>query len=136
MVIKNHIAPKIGDIALCDLTPAILQKWINDKFREKYSEKSKSIFRCVMNGALRHAVHPWGLLKENPMQYVALPKRQRKKVSKEDLKIIKRDDLIKIMEYLKFDMPFHIGLHTGLRVSEVCGLLWRDIDFDEGTTHS
>lgn len=137
MVIKNHIAPKIGDIALCDLTPAILQTWINDKFREEYSEKSMSIFRCVMNSALRHAVHPWGLLKENPMQYVAMPKRQRKKVSKEDLKIIKRDDLIKIMGYLKIDMPlympFHIGLHTGLRVSEVCGLLWRDIDFDEGT---
>jgi len=55
MVIKNHIAPKIDDIALCDLTPAVLQTWINDKFREKYSEKSMSIFRCVMNGALRHA---------------------------------------------------------------------------------
>lgn len=137
MVIKKHIAPAIGDIALRDLTPTILQTWINDKRREGYSDKSMSIFRCVVNSALRHAVYPWGLLKENPMQYVTMPKRQRKKISKEELKIIKRDDLIRIMEYLKSDMPlympFHIGLHTGLRVSEVCGLLWRDIDLDEGT---
>jgi len=88
MVIKNHIAPEIGDIALCDLTPTILQTWINDKFREKYSEKSMSIFRCVMDGALRNAVYPWSLLNENPMQYVTMPKRQRKKVSKEDLLIL------------------------------------------------
>ncbi|EON71803.1 tyrosine-type recombinase/integrase [Lysinibacillus sphaericus] len=137
MVIKKHIAPPIGDIALRDLTPTILQTWINDKRREGYSDKSMSIFRCVINSALRHAVYPWGLLKENPMQYVTMPKRQRKKVSKEEFKIIKRDDLIRIMEYLKSDMPlympFHIGLHTGLRVSEVCGLLWRDIDLNEGT---
>lgn len=68
------------------------------------------------------------------MQYVSMPKHPRRKTSKEDLKIIKREDLISIMEYLKPDMPlympFHIGLHIGLRVSEVCGSRWRDIDFD------
>ena len=30
-------------------------------------------------------------------------------------------------------IPFHIGLHTGLRVSEVSGLFWKHIDLDRGT---
>lgn len=137
MVIKKHIVPMIGHYALRDLTPTLLQKWINDKHREQYSKKSMSIFYSVVNNALKHAVYPWGLLKDNPMQYVSQPKQQRRKTTKDDLKIIKREDLISIIGYLTPDMPlympFHIGLHTGLRVSEVCGLLWRDIDFDEQT---
>lgn len=136
-VIKRHIAPTIGHFALRDLTPTILQKWINDKYREEYSKKSLSIFYSVVNNALKHAVHPWGLLRDNPMQYVSQPRQQRRNTTKEDLKIIKREDLMRIMEYLTPDMPlympFHIGLHTGLRVSEVCGLLWKDIDLDENT---
>lgn len=136
-VIKNHIVPHIGHYPLRDLTPMILQKWINEKHREGYSDKSLSIFYSVLNNALVHAVHPWSLLKDNPMQYVKKPKRQRKKTTRQDLKIITKENLVTIVEYLTPDqvlyMPFHIGLHSGLRVSEVCGLLWKDIDFEKET---
>ena len=30
-------------------------------------------------------------------------------------------------------IPIHIVLHPGLRVNEVCGLQWKQIDLERGT---
>lgn len=135
--IRLQIKPAIGKYRLRSLTPAILQQFVNDLYREGYAKKSLSIFSSVVNNALRHAVHPWGFLKENPMQYVIMPSYDERKRTEKDLKIIPMENLKRINEYLveghPLAIPFHIGLHTGLRVSEVCGLQWKHIDLNRGT---
>ena len=97
---------------------------MNNLFRESYAKISLEIFASIVNNALKHAVHPWGDLRDNPMQYVIMPKYDVRKTTEEDLKILPAASLRKISDYLVEDeplmMPFHIGLHTGLRVSEVC----------------
>lgn len=135
--IRLQIKPAIGKYKLRSLTPAILQKFTNDLYREGYSKRSLSIFTSIVNNALKHAVHPWGFIKENPMQYVIMPSYDVRKPTEKDLKILPMYKLKKINSYLTEDhplyIPFQIGLHTGLRVSEVCGLLWEHIDLDKGT---
>lgn len=134
--IRLQIKPAIGKYRLRSLTPAILQEFINDLFRESYAKKSLSIFSSVVNNALKHAVHPWSYLKENPMQYVIMPKYDVRKTTEKDLKILPMETLRKITEYLEeghpLAIPFHLGLHTGMRVSEVCGLEWSNVDLDKG----
>ncbi len=44
----------------------------------------------------------------------------------------------KILDYIKQNFTFrnlgiYIGLTTGLRIGEICGLRWGDIDADKGT---
>lgn len=135
--IRLQIKPALGKYRLRSLTPAILQTFVNDLFREGYAKISLEIFVSVVNNALRHAVHPWGYLKDNPMQYVIMPKYDTRKPTEKDLKILPAESLRKISDYLvegePLKMPFHIGLHTGLRVSEVCGLEWKHIDLERGT---
>lgn len=135
--IRLQIKPALGRYRLRSLTPAILQQFVNDLFREGYAKKSLSIFTSIVNNALRHAVHPWGFIKENPMQYVIMPSYDQRKPTEKDLKILPMESLKKIQEYLSEDhplyIPFQIGLHTGLRVSEVCGLEWGHVDLSRAT---
>lgn len=136
-VIDNHISPALGSLKLKTLSPELLQKFINDKHRDGYSYKTLTIFRTVLNNALKQAVHPYKLLRESPMQYVKLPKREVKKTTKSDLKILSIDTIQEIQNHLDEDntfyIPFNIGLNTGMRVSEVCGLKWDKVDLFEGT---
>lgn len=135
--IRLQIKPALGKYRLRSLTPAILQEFVNDLYREGYAKKSLSIFSSVVNNALKHAVHPWGYIKENPMQYIIMPKYDERKTTEKDLKILPMDTLRKITNYLEeghpLAIPFHLGLHTGMRVSEVCGLLWKHVDLERGT---
>ncbi|WP_338652703.1 site-specific integrase [Sporosarcina psychrophila] len=135
--IKLQIKPVLGKYRLRSLTPAILQSFTNDLFRQGYAKQSLSIFTSILNNALKHAVYPWGYIKENPMQYVMLPKYDARKATEKDLKILTVDCIRRISEYLTeghpLAIPFQLGLHTGLRVSEVCGLIWENIDLDRGT---
>ncbi|WP_378127354.1 tyrosine-type recombinase/integrase [Cohnella boryungensis] len=59
------------------------------------------------------------------------------KPTHEDLKIQSKENLRELSKYFHeghpFHIPFQIGLHTGVRVGEVCGLEWGDIDFDAQT---
>lgn len=136
-IIDNHINPAIGKIKLRSITPEILQKFINDKHREGLSRKTLSIFHTVLQGALKQAVYPYKLLRENPMQYVKLPRKENIKTTEADLKILPMSSIKKIIDFLDtsntFYMPFHIGLNTGMRVSEVCALTWDCVDLINGT---
>lgn len=135
--IRLQIKPALGKYRLRSITPAILQKFVNDLFKEGYAKQSLEIFASVVNNALRHAVHPWGYLKDNPMQYVIMPKYDVRKRTEKDLKILPVESLRKINNYLTeghpLEIPFRLGLHTGLRVSEVCGLTWERIDLERRT---
>ena len=71
------------------------------------------------------------------MQYVELMMGSDRKPTRDDLKIQSRENLRLLNQHVTEDhpfyLPFHIGLHCGLRVGEVCGLEWKLVDFDEGT---
>nr|WP_242466801.1 N-terminal phage integrase SAM-like domain-containing protein [Brevibacillus brevis] len=96
-IIKNHIKPAIGMIKLRFLTPELLQKFINDKHREGYSRKTLTIFHTVLQHALKQAVYPYKLLNENPMQYVKLPKKENKKTTEADLKILPMSSIKRLL---------------------------------------
>ena len=78
-----------------------------------------------------------GLYQRESDAYVIMPKYDERKTTEKDLKILPMESLQKIGEYCvegnPLTIPFQIGLHTGMRVSEVCGLMWRHIDLNRGT---
>jgi len=137
LTIKNHILPHLGKYKLKSLTPHVLQQYMNSKVREGLARQTLSIIRGILNKAFKQAVYPYKYINENPMQYVELMKDKDRKPTKDDLKIQSKENLRLLNESIKeghpFYIPFHIGLHSGVRVGELCGLEWKHIDFDEKT---
>lgn len=134
-IIENHIKPNLGIYKLKALNPATLQKFINNKYLQGYSKSSLKSFMGVLSKALKMAVYPYQFIKENPMQYVQLPKIEEKKNDKNDLKIITMEEFNKIIERFpegsSFYIPCQIAFHTGMRAGEVCGLTWDCVDLKE-----
>ncbi|MCI5956564.1 MAG: site-specific integrase [Clostridiales bacterium] len=101
------------------------------------------LFSAVLQGAFRFAVFPKRLITFNPMQYVIW------RGKKEDYDLFSDEDddtastpTLSHEQYLKLEgflkkkdnpalLPIQIAYYTGLRIGEVCGLTWRDINLDK-----
>ncbi len=139
-ILNKYIQPTLGKYRLKDLTPATLQKWINDiasseeykRDNTKLSKHSVEIILTVIKEALKQAVHPWQLLHESPAIYVNMPKYQTKPTSRESLKVITVEQFKQIVNSFNEDdprvIPFYISFYTGMRRGEVCGLEWSSVN--------
>ena len=131
-IIENHIKPSLGIYKLKSLNPATLQKFINSKYINGYSKNSLGGFMNVLSNSLKMAVYPYQFIKENPMQYVTLPKIEETTSDENNLKIISLEEFSKIIERFpegsSFYIPCQIAFHTGMRAGEVCALTWDCVD--------
>lgn len=127
-MIKNHIAPALGDIPLQKLTPQNLQKYYADKAREgKISSNTVRKHHDLLSAALRAAVRQGEIL-SNPAERVEPPK----------VKISERDFYspgeVKALLQVPMDGWLRVGVHLaaylGLRREEICGLRWSCVDFE------
>ncbi len=137
IVIDNHIKPLLGAYKLKSLTPAKLQEFLTCKYLNGFAKNSLGNFYGVLSGALKTAVYPYQFIKENPMQYVKMPKFHNTPNDKDDLKVITLKQFNKIIERFpqgsNFYIPLQIGFSTGMRAAEVCGLTWDCIDLENNT---
>lgn len=135
-IVKNHIKPPLGAYKMKSLSPAVLQEFINGKSLTGLSKSHLSNIHKVLSGSMKYAVHPGGFIRENPMAYVKMPKYEHSK-EEADKKIVSQEDFSKIIERFpegsNFYVPLMIGYHTGLRIGEVMGLTWADIDMEANT---
>lgn len=135
-IIKNHIKPSLGFYRLNSLTPVVLQDFINNKYIQGFSKSYLESIINLLNNSLKFAVYPGNFIKNNPMQYIIFPKfKQAQKSLKE--KIISIEDFERIIDRFPigstYYIPLVIGFYTGLRIGEVAGLTWEDIDLGKKT---
>lgn len=74
-----------------------------------------------------------GLMKENPIKDVIIPKKKPKQINV--LKIDEQKQFEKLMRKTNGCEPYLFILRTGLRANEVAGLCWEDINFDLRLIH-
>lgn len=135
-IIKNHIKPKLGFYMLSQLTTSVIQEFINNIYLEKGFSKNflKNILK-VLKGSLGYATDIVGFIKANPSLKVRLPKYDIP--DSDPVYILSNEEVEKILERFSNNpcvyYAFLTAYYTGLRVSEVFGLTWDDIDFVKRT---
>lgn len=133
-IVENHLKPAFGQYKLKSLQPAIAQEFFNKLKLQGLSKSSIMGILSVFKGAYDYAIEPCNFIKENPLEKIKMPKIDRK--PRERI-ILTTEEWQRILERFPFGNRFHImlqiGYHTGLRISEVCGLTWEDIDFEKST---
>ena len=135
-IIKNNIKPRLGFYRLSQITTATLQEFLNKLYVEKAFSKNfmKNILK-VLKTSFSYATDVVGFVKENPALKVRLPKYD---ILEEDpAHIFTKEEIEMILERFQNNHAFYYAVltayHTGLRVSEVFGLTWNDIDLEKKT---
>ena len=151
--INNIHNNPFSEIKLSDLTIEAIQQYVDGLYFGFYDEDGNQIakpyakatmrkFFLVLNNMFKFAVYPKKLLRENLMQYV-----KKRKFTKENslfgentgnkIQTITHGEYLRITSYLSsvedycyLTLPIQIAYHTGMRAGEVCGLTWKDIDFE------
>lgn len=135
--INNHIIPVIGHYKLKDITPAILQKLINDMYKNNYSRNTLVSIKGILTNSFDYAVQPLGYIKSSPMLYVKIPKTENTKARTEPHVYINKEYINMIFERFPEGtsphIPLMLGYKCGMRIGEAFAVTWDDVDFNNST---
>lgn len=127
-IIELHLVPTLGEIELQKLQPLHIQKYYNEKSK---ALKAKTLLQHhrVLRKALDYA---WKmqLISKNPADMVEAPRAQKYTSAVLEPKEVKQ--LLNAVHNTKFEVPVNLALALGLRLGEILGLRWSDIDFENG----
>ena len=130
---EKHILPEFGDIPCADLTAGRINTFINKKLADGLSASYVRDIFTVFKTMLKYAQEEYGF--RLSLKNVTLPKAERKQVEK-----ISDTEQKKLVSYLKANMSLTafgilLSLFMGLRIGELCGLRWEDVDFRNKILH-
>lgn len=132
-ILKIDIEPFFKDCKLQDVTPALLQAFINNAYT-KYTLSSAKNRSETIKTVLREA-YRLKEINENPCDFVKNPSKSLKK-SECINEPYSREEVKKVIECLEgenIEIPILLMLTLGLRFGEAAGLRWQDIDFKNNT---
>ncbi|MGM9941653.1 MAG: tyrosine-type recombinase/integrase [Bulleidia sp.] len=136
-LINNHILPELGSVKLSSMSAARINYFLNEKMENGRLDHngglSPSYVKTIMlivNSVMHYAVNERMCLPLNNPVYMPKPE-------KKDLTILTLEEQKKLEQYLMTEnnstnIGIMLSLHAGLRIGEVCGLSWEDIDFEQG----
>lgn len=129
LLIENHINPYFADNE--QITEEDVQKFVLTELRKGLSQKSIKDIIIVLKMILKFAV------KQKLLAYNEIEIKFPTVGEKTDLEVLNKNDHKKIINYLQENFTFknlgiYICLSTGMRIGEICGLLWSDIDVENG----
>lgn len=125
-IIRNHITPSLGKTRVDRLTPQQVYAFLTQKHLQGLSaEHLHRVLRAALNNAVR-----FDLAARNVASLVTAPRKQKKEMG-----YLNNADANTFLETAKghrLEALFTVGIACGLRLGEVIGLKWKDIDLDAG----
>ncbi|MEG1926741.1 MAG: tyrosine-type recombinase/integrase, partial [Ruthenibacterium sp.] len=138
--IRLYIIPKLGAYSLSALTPAILEKFLFEMYNEGYSHNTLIQLRSILSGSLKYAVKSRKLLVVNPaddlnINFSATPDVPTRTNPHDFIptKAEWENILQRFPEGSSAHIPLLLAYRCGLRLGEIFGLTWDDINFENGT---
>ncbi len=125
--IQRHIVPALGPVRLDRLDPHMIQGFVNGLDLSPATVKKT---HAILHAALQQA-YRLGYMVSNPADLTTLPRMQRKEMS-----VLDEDTTARFLDAAvgdEFELLFRVDLFTGLRLGELLGLTWKQVDFTHGT---
>ena len=126
-LIKRHIVPSLGGYPLQDIQEAQIQNYIYSLSDQQLSSGTVRIIFALIRQSMDFAVKQ-ELLLRNPCYEVELPRLNPRVV-----RALSIDEQRRLETAALTDLgcsPIILALYSGLRIGEISGLKWTDIDFD------
>lgn len=124
-----YITPHLGHLYLKDLRPEQVQTTFNKMkgLSDRNIRYTRTVFNMTMKRAKKNR-----LIYDNPCEYIELPKGnppKKKTIFTEEEQIA----FINSIDSHIYEVAFLVLISTGMRVGELLGLTWYNIDFKEYT---
>lgn len=133
MKFEKHILPEFGDMLCSELSAEVINAFICKKLASKLSASYVRDIFVVFKTMLKYAQEEYNF--KLSLKNIVLPKCEKKEVKK-----ISDAEQNMLVMYLKQYMNLTsfgilISLLMGLRIGELCGLKWSDVDFKNKILH-
>ncbi len=130
-VITNHLIPGIGNIPLHQLGPIHIHQLMKSLSNKDISSTTAKYSVRTLKVALNWAVK-MQLIPKNPAANIRISTRS----TGSEMKVWTDEEVNRFLQAAKgskFYPTFYLAITTGMRMGELLGLKWTDIDFDRGT---
>lgn len=127
---EHHIKNYFGDIQIQAVSYQTIEEYYQYLQEQGLSSTTIQHHHMLLQSVFREACKREIILR-NPIEFVSKPKRQRPKenyYSEQEAR-----QLLVAVKGTKLELPVTLALAYGLRRSEVLGLRWQDIDFENRT---
>ena len=131
--VRLYIVPYFGERLLDDILPVDVQQFISKLEAEKSKSLCDKVLLCLEG--IFETARDNELCRNNPCRNIKVTK---KNVLKE--RTVKRvytqqqvNDILAFAHHHKYGLQMMLLLETGIRISEMLGLFWEDIDVDRKT---
>ncbi|NIN67602.1 MAG: tyrosine-type recombinase/integrase, partial [Anaerolineae bacterium] len=129
-LVRVHLLPALGAIPLTKLRPLHVQDAYHGILEKGLSARTALQCHRVLREALQHAVK-WHLLTHNPADAVEAPRAPRYEIPALASEQVQR--VLAAADETAYGTLVHTALLTGLRLGELLGLRWQDVDLEAGT---
>jgi len=129
-VVRLHLKPSLGNTRLDRVSALQLQSLYRSKLDSGLSPRTVQIIHTTLYKALKQALR-WSLVPRNVADSVDPPKAPKREIKSLDEGQAKR--LLNAVQGDTLEALYVLAITTGMRVGELLGLRWEDVDLEAGT---
>ena len=130
-IVKNHINPSIGHYQLREVTPAMLDGIFKGMFDKGLAQCSARNVQRLLSVAFEGA-RKYRYIEHNPARDI-LTKFGKQGKTPDPYTINQMQQLLGYVSGTEWELPVMLGGMYGMRLSEVLGLRWSNVDMENGT---
>jgi integrase len=136
-ILRLYLLPRFGRTRVADIDSVALRQWLRGHQRESgLAPSTVQLHLAVLSTVLQHAVEG-GAIIANPVK--ALSRGVKPKAQKLAPRVLAPDEEQQLLDAAGrrgWMVPIiRVALLAGLRLGEVCGLQWQDVDFAAAKIH-
>lgn len=137
---KSAIKPRMANLYMQDIKPRDVDALVRSMAENGKSKETIMGTLSVLKLMFKYAVYPAEIMMTNPALYIKVPRSAPKSIVKR--RVISPEEFASIVKSFGENertkcliAPVMLGYYAGLRIGEVLGLCWNDIDFEKKEIH-
>ena len=128
-IYKIHIAPSLGKLQVSSINKLMVQRLLNNMSKNGLSPNTLAKTKAILYSIFKEAMEN-RMISYNPCENITI---RRDKTERRVLSLPEQQLLLEVLQGSRYETLCILGLSTGLRIGELSGLRWEDINFEEKT---